>query len=103
MSETKKNNTEELAEQLHIWYLEATRELNPDNYNPKAQIPYAELNEDQKQIDRYIARKILTQQQELQRDLDEARHLLSKHEERIHRIVRKAAEFGEKFECGNQE
>jgi hypothetical protein len=49
---------EQMAEQLHVWYLEATQALDPANYNPKAQKSYAELNEQQKEIDRYIARKI---------------------------------------------
>lgn len=49
---------EQMAEQLHVWYLEATQSLDPANYNPKAQKSYAELNEQQKEIDRYIARKV---------------------------------------------
>jgi len=54
-----KKEVEQLAEQLHNWYLEATKELNPENYNPKAQKLYLELNEQQKNIDRYIAKKII--------------------------------------------
>lgn len=50
---------EMLAELLHTWYLEATKELDPKNYNPDAQKSYYQLNEDQKKIDRYIAKKIL--------------------------------------------
>lgn len=50
---------EELAEQLHIWYLEATKQFNPDSYNEKAQKAYKDLTEEQKDIDRYIAKKIL--------------------------------------------
>ena len=46
------------AKQLHDWYLEATQKLNPDNYNPKAQKPYEELNTQQQFIDQYIADKI---------------------------------------------
>src|SRR5581483_11378048 len=53
---------ETMAEQLHVWYLEATQALDPANYNPKAQKSYAELNEQQKEIDRYIARKVLALQ-----------------------------------------
>lgn len=49
---------EQVAEQLHIWYLEATQALDPANYNPMAQKSYADLNEQQKEIDRYIARKV---------------------------------------------
>ena len=50
---------EELAEKLHEWYLEATKELNPESYNPDAQKSYGDLTEEQKFIDRYIAGKIL--------------------------------------------
>ena len=44
---------------LHEWYLEATRELNPESYNPKAQKPYEELTEEQAFIDKYIANKVV--------------------------------------------
>jgi hypothetical protein len=50
---------EQMSEQLHVWYLEGTRELDPANYNPKAQKAYAVLNDQQKEIDRHIARKVL--------------------------------------------
>jgi hypothetical protein len=50
---------EKLAEQLHIWYLEATHTIPSDAYNMKAQVDYNELSEDQKHIDRYIASAIL--------------------------------------------
>jgi hypothetical protein len=50
---------EAMSEQLHVWYLEGTRELDPASYNPKAQKSYVELNEQQKEIDRYIAKKVL--------------------------------------------
>jgi hypothetical protein len=46
---------DELAEQLHTWYLEATRELNPESYNIKAQVDFDDLTEEQKSIDRFIA------------------------------------------------
>ena len=49
----------ELAEKLHEWYLEATKQLNPESYNPAAQKSYSELTEEQKFIDRYIANKVL--------------------------------------------
>ena len=45
-------------EQLHEWYLEATKHLDPQYVNPKAQIPYDELKPSQKAIDKYIANKI---------------------------------------------
>lgn len=50
---------EELAKQLHLWYLEATKELNPESYNPNAQKAYEDMTEEQKFIDRYIADKCL--------------------------------------------
>lgn len=49
---------EKLAEKLHIWYLEATKELSPESYNPDAQKEYKDLTEEQKFIDRYIAQAI---------------------------------------------
>jgi len=58
--EQSKEYIEKFAEQLHIWYLESTKELNPDNYYSKAQVSYNELNEEQKFVDRYIAEKIIS-------------------------------------------
>jgi len=55
----KSTGVELLAEQLHIWYLEASKKMNPESYNKKAQVPYEELSEEQKFLDRYIATKIL--------------------------------------------
>lgn len=60
---TKSDSTQEkklieLPERLHIWYLEATKYLDMDSKNPKAQVPYCELTESQKKIDIYIANKI---------------------------------------------
>lgn len=45
-------------EELHNWYLEATRELHPESYNSDAQKPYDDLTREQKYIDNYIASKI---------------------------------------------
>lgn len=45
-------------EELHIWYLEATKQLNPENFNEDAQKPFDELNSEQKYIDCYIASEI---------------------------------------------
>lgn len=45
-------------EQIHIWYLEATKKINPKFYNQKAQKFYNELSKEQKSIDRYVANKI---------------------------------------------
>ena len=56
---TENNSIEGLARQLHDWYLEGTKSLDPENYNSKAQVSYDEMNEQQKEIDRYIARKVL--------------------------------------------
>jgi len=47
-------------EQLHIWYLEATSKLHPENFNSNAQKLYEDLTEEQKFIDKYIADKIHT-------------------------------------------
>ena len=59
-----KTSVEKTAEQLHIWYLEATKELNPKDYNQKAQKEYKDLTEEQKFIDRYIAKKVSHECQE---------------------------------------
>jgi hypothetical protein len=48
----------DLAEKLHEWYLEATKELDQDHYNSKAQKAYSELTQEQQYIDIYIADKI---------------------------------------------
>lgn len=45
-------------EELHKWYLEATKKLNPKSFNEDAQKPYEQLSEEQKYIDKYIANKI---------------------------------------------
>ena len=51
---------EKLAVKLHEWYLEASMMINPDNVNPKAQKSYEELNDQQKFLDRYIAKRTLS-------------------------------------------
>jgi len=45
-------------EDLHNWYLEATKELNPESYNPDAQKPYDELTDEQKFIDKFVCSRI---------------------------------------------
>jgi len=50
---------ENLAEKLHGWYLEASKKIDPDNYNDDAQVAYKDLNDDQKFLDRYIANKTI--------------------------------------------
>jgi len=45
-------------EDLHKWYLEATKELKPESYNENAQKPYNELTDEQKFIDEFICEKI---------------------------------------------
>lgn len=50
---------EQLAMRLHEWYLESIQELDPSSYNPKARVEWYQLTEQQKQIDRFIARKLL--------------------------------------------
>jgi uncharacterized protein YaiL (DUF2058 family) len=48
-----------LAEQLHIWYLEAiTSGFAGEQYNPDAIKEYKDLSEEQKNIDKYIAAKV---------------------------------------------
>lgn len=47
-------------QQLHQWYLEATKELHPESYNINAQKAYEDLTEEQKAIDKYICNKINT-------------------------------------------
>lgn len=49
---------EELAKQLHEWYLEAT-DLDGAKYNHEAVVPYEDLPEGSKLIDRYIAKKVI--------------------------------------------
>lgn len=48
----------DLAEKMHNWYLEATKELHPESFNKNAQKLYSELTDEQKFIDKYIAQKI---------------------------------------------
>lgn len=50
---------EELAKDLHKWYLEATKQISQGQYNPKAQVAYEDLTPEQKFIDQYIAGKVL--------------------------------------------
>ncbi len=56
---TKKEYIEEVAEQIHNWYLEACKQLSPESYNPKAQKSYADLTEEQKEMDRFLANKFI--------------------------------------------
>lgn len=46
------------AKQLHEWYLQATRKLNPEAFNKNAQKPYEELTEELQFVDKYIAQRI---------------------------------------------
>lgn len=48
-----------LMQLLHQWYLEATKELNPESYNPEAQKEFWKLSDEQRYIDEFIAGKIL--------------------------------------------
>ena len=59
MKKPKRKDVERLAEQLHIWFLEANKKILPKSYNPNAIKGYSELAEDQKDIDRYIAKALL--------------------------------------------
>ena len=58
-------------EQLHKWYLDCIGHLRPDAYNPKAVRPYAELTEEQKEIDKYIASKVNAEIERLEADMGE--------------------------------
>jgi len=42
-------------EELHNLYLDKSKELDPDNFNPEAQVPFDELPEPQKKLDKAIA------------------------------------------------
>jgi hypothetical protein len=53
-----KEGIEKQAKQIHDWYLQATKKLNPESYNQNAQKKYDDLTEEQKFIDRYIAGKV---------------------------------------------
>ena len=70
---SQEHNVEEMAEQLHCWYLEALQEIDPNNYNHKAQKPYNELNEDQKFLDRYIAKKVIALHHSHTEEVEQAR------------------------------
>jgi hypothetical protein len=55
----KEYNIKTLAIRLHNWYLEATKNIKPESYNINAQKEFIELTDEQKFIDRYIAKKII--------------------------------------------
>ena len=67
-------NKEELAKQIHTWYLEASQKLHPESINAEAQKSYEDLTEEQKFLDRYMAEKIssllLAHQEEIEKKLD---------------------------------
>ena len=70
-------DTRELARQLHSWYLEVTKLLDPKAYNKKAQKPYDELTGEQQAIDGYIAERLIEyfKQHELSRKQEWAESL----------------------------
>jgi len=45
-------------EELHQMYLDGSHKLDPDNFNDKAQVPFEELPEPQKKLDKFIADEI---------------------------------------------
>jgi len=53
------------AEQIHNYYLEATKELHPESYNPKAQKAFKDLTKEQQFIDEFIVNKMLLNIEEL--------------------------------------
>lgn len=56
---TPHKDIEDLAKKLHTWYLEATKELKPESFNPNAQKAYEDMTDEQRFIDRYIADQIM--------------------------------------------
>lgn len=45
-------------EQLHLYYLEAIKNINPESYNEQANKPFEELTKEQRYIDEFISYKI---------------------------------------------
>jgi hypothetical protein len=73
LEEEKKKLAEEMAKQLHEWYLEACqRPESGMDFNPAAQEPYEALKETQKFLDRYIAAKVLVLLEEEKKIIQEA-------------------------------
>jgi len=70
-----KMNREKLAEQLHIWYLEAIKKISPESYNPNAIKEYSELAEDQKEIDKYMAGRLISRLNAVKLKIDEGKLL----------------------------
>ncbi len=71
MKQSKKE-IEELAERLHYLYYEALKKVNP-KVNP---VSYNDLTEEHKEIDRYIAKKILGFLSKKQKKIDELKKVL---------------------------
>lgn len=74
-----------LAQRLHEWYLEACKNLKPENYNNQAQVSWEMLNEQQKKIDQHIAKRIMeklrTKPEDYVEDLNEEDFVMQKPEE----------------------
>ena len=95
---TQNKDIEKIAYQLHGWYLEATARTPQGDFNPKAQVAYGDLSEAQKDIDRYIAKKVLSiaTQARKQRDrevdewVEEKIHEYPYHDERFAREALKS-------------
>ena len=49
-----------IAKKLHDWYLEATAKLKPESFNHNAKKSYDDLTDEQKFIDIYIAKKVVS-------------------------------------------
>lgn len=82
MNDTTK---EKLAEQLHLWYLEACQKPESGfEFNPKAQEPYEALPEGSKFLDRYLAEKILglfsSQKQAVVEMIESKRRVMEEHQ-----------------------
>ena len=52
------SNERVTPKELHDWYLEGSKELDPDNFNDEAQVEYEDLPEPQKKLDQFIAKKV---------------------------------------------
>ncbi len=45
-------------EQLHKWYLQAIKYVDPENFNPKADKDFEDMTEEQQYIDQHITLRI---------------------------------------------
>jgi len=62
-----------LPEELHNWYLEATKDLKKESFNPNAQKTYDKLTDEQKFIDNFIAHKVNERLEDVERITEKAK------------------------------